>query len=482
MTLKSQLDTYMFCFVLFLLQTTRLFFEVTGEFIFILSNLLFSGFIVVKLFTLRREKRLLLNPVFLASIKMFLLAYGFSIVYIYLENKSLHEYFDVRNPFVFLNNSMIYASLGFIAMWYSFHNRTIKIWAISIYHYLARKRSFIRQAYKPNWFLIYTFFAASIVGKLILISLGAYGVLSTIFADEIDIPYMRYLSLLSSLGSGALLFVYLEYFKNKRKKNVAILFFCINLFFSLIAGFKGAIVSCFIVPAVAYYIVNAKFKMYHFIIIALAVVFAYKVVTPFRYYMQTNPNFQRNSIHSIVTGLIDSFEEAKAGNDDGDSFAMIKRFNFLPELTKFQEYKTVHGLTEDDPEFLNHIITVPLQIFIPRFIWPDYPKSDLGRIWVTQKVFGRNYKSITVFWVLGFLYLAGGSFAIIAGFILIGFFLQIVNVFFKSGSWGGIIVALILFQPTTSLEAQYNFYIIAFVQTFIMAIIFQGIILKKSKI
>lgn len=292
---------------------------------------------------------------------------------------------------------------------------------------------------------------------------------------------MQYIMIFSSAGSGALLFLNLYYFKTGKKRNQFIIFFTIDLFFSVITGFKGAIVMSFLVVALAYYLMHQKVKYYYFLIVAFSIIFAYAIINPYRYYIQKNASFQKNSITSIVQGFIDSYKASRDEKSESDNLAIIKRFNFLPELTKFQEYKTEHGLKKDDPDFVFITLTTPIQIFVPRAMWKDRPKADLGLTWVTQKVFGRSYNSSTAFGPIGFLYLTGGAFAILFGFALVGFFLQIINQFFVSGNWGGIIIALALLMNTISLEAQFNFYIVAFFQTIILALIFQFIMLKNQE-
>ena len=77
--------------------------------------------------------------------------------------------------------------------------------------------------------------------------------------------------------------------------------------------------------------------------------------------------------------------------------------------------------------------------------------------------------------------MTGGVFAIIVGFIIVGFFLQVVNLFLKSNYWGGIIITLALLSSTTSLEGQFNFYITDFIQILILSLIFQYVLLKNKK-
>lgn len=481
MNKKSIIITFLYVLILVFIQAFRFLDEVFEKPVFIISNILFSLFVILKLISLRKEKLFLLNPMFLAGLKMFLLAYGFTIFYIYLQDTPLIDSILVPHPYKYMNNGMLYASIGFIATWYSYSSDIVKRIAINFVDFVTRKKTFIRENLEPRWYLIFMIFGLSIVFKLILISYGVYGVLSTIFEQDIEIPFLSLIVVLSSAGSGALLFLNLYFFKTGNKKILFYLFFLIDFFFSIITGFKGAIVMSIIIVGIAYYIVYGKIKYIHILYTFFAIQFAYSIVTPYRYYMQSHSDFDGTSVTGIVQGFMKSYEWKKDLDDDeSDKYAAIKRFNFIPELTKFQEYKIERGLREDDPNFVFMTLTTPLQIFTPRFLWKDKPKSDLGKVWVTQKVFGIDYNSSTAFGPLGFLYLTGGVVAIFFGFILVGFVLQIVNVFLTSGYWGGVIIALVLLAKTISLEAQFNYYFNDFVPALLFAMIFQYVIFKKN--
>lgn len=481
MSIKSITNTYIYVLLLTLLQAFRFLGEESEKPIFIITNILFTLFISFKIYSLRHEKRILLNPLLLASLKMFLLAYGATIFYVYSGNIPLIQYIEVSDPYEYLNNGMIYASIGFITMWHSYNSNLVKRAAITFLNLTTKQKMFLRKDLEPRWFFVYVIFFSSIAFKLLLISLGVYGVIGTLLAENIEIPYLQYIEVLSSAGSGALLFLYIYFFKTGKKKSLFIIFFSIDFFFAIITGFKGAIVMCIVVLAIAYYIVNEKMKFSYILITIFTIIFAYAIVTPYRYYLETSTSFDKYSITSIVNGFISSNKASKQRESESDKLAVIKRFNFIPELTKFQEYKTEHGLKHDDPDFLYITLTAPIQIFVPRLLWKEKPKADLGRLWVTQKVLGRNNNSSTAFGPIGFLYLTGGILAIVLGFFIVAFFLQLVNQFHLSGYWGGIIIMLALLYNTISLEAQFNFYIIIFIQTLLLSILFQYILIKKSK-
>lgn len=477
---NSIVDTLYYSLLITILQTIRLFNVELEKPIFIISNIVFTVFVILKILLLRNEKYALLNPLLLASIKMFLLSYGATIFYIFIGNKPLNSYIEVHNPYGYLNNGMIYASIGFITMWFSYHGSTARKIATSIVNYLTLCRNIIRRELQPRWFIIYSTFIISIVFKLLIVSLGVYGVLGTIFMKSTTPPFLNYIVTLSSASSGILLILYLNYFETGNNKWIFFSFFILDLFFSIITGFKGTILMSILMVPIAYYLVNQRLRSLYIIVAFLSLLYSYKIVEPYRNLLRSKSKFELNSINNITKGIIDSYRSENFVEKNPDKLKIIKRFNFLPELTKFQEYKIEHGLKHYDPDFLYLTLTAPVQAFIPRFLWENKPKSDLGLRWVTQKVFRRNYNSSTAFGPLGFLYLTGGAVAIIIGFFIVGVFLRLINQFLISGYWGGIFVALALTFNAVALEAQFNFYVISFIQTLILVLLFQFFLFKKS--
>jgi len=234
MSKKELRNEYVFIFFLLVFQAIRIFGEEFEKPAFILTNIVFTLYVTMKIYSLRKVEKALLNPLLLGSIKMFLLAYGSTIFYVYLENRPLYEFIPVHHPYGYLNNGMIYASLGFLSMWHSYQSEIVKRLSNQFIKFITRKKQLLRFELEPRWLIIYGIFFFSIVFKLILISLGVYGVINTILSKNVDLPYMQYIITLSSAGSGSLLFLYLYYFKTGKKRNQFIIFFLIDLFFSIL--------------------------------------------------------------------------------------------------------------------------------------------------------------------------------------------------------------------------------------------------------
>jgi hypothetical protein len=413
---------------------------------------------------------------------MFLLGYGATIFYVYTDGNSIAQSIEVFEPFSYMNNAMIFASIGFISMWCSYHSQSVVNLARSFIDLITLNGRILKYELYPSWTIIYLIFFSSLVFKLILISLGVYGVISTLQADEIEFPFLNIINLLSSAGSGALFFLYLYSIKTGKKIGLSVFFFVIDFFFSILTGYKGAIVISVLVISIAYYLLNGRIKYVYLFLTILTLQFAYFVVSPYRIYIQRNSNFNGTSLFGIVDSFIKSNQMVYVNDEkQSDNLAILKRFNFIPEIVKFQEYMAIKGLRTDDPDFLNMTLIAPIQVFIPRIFWAEKPRADLGRVWVNQKVFGRDFNSSAAFGPVGFLYLTGGLLAIVIGFILVGFFLQIVNLLLISDFWGGKLMGLALLFNSINLEAQFNYYIISFLQTMLLAVLFQYFLFKSSK-
>ena len=72
-------------------------------------------------------------------------------------------------------------------------------------------------------------------------------------------------------------------------------------------------------------------------------------------------------------------------------------------------------MTEEDPKFLENILSSPAYAVIPRFLWPSKPYGDVGA-WFNRVVFGGSIYSATGMSPIGYLYLAGGAAVVVVGF------------------------------------------------------------------
>ena len=473
-------STTLFLFIFTSLQTLRFVDNDLNETMYILSNISFTIYIISKLYLLRHEKYFFITPLFLASIRMFLLAYGLTIMIYYSGGTSISDFISINDTFYYLNNVMIYASIAFISMWYFYFSKINSRLSKQIFNVITNNGRALRKYIFPKWGLLYILFIVSVLCKLYMISLGIYGVLGTYFGLDYDVSYMQIIVYFSFAGTGASMIVYLYYFKYKKNLIQFIIFLSIDVFFSLFTGFKGPIIVTGLSIIIVIYLTQHRISKYYLIISLLFLFVAYNLVEPYRNYILNSNNFERKSLSGIIDGFLKAQDRSYIVDNSNILKEVVGRQNFSRELAYLQEYNIKHGDDESDPDFIFLIVSVPFQIIIPRVLWNDKPKSDLGIAFLTNKVLGLSYQSSTAFGPLGFLYMTGGITAIILGSFLIGAILRLATLFLTSGNWGSVLVFMAILASSTSLEGQFNFYIIIFVQQLVLGIIFQYFILKST--
>lgn len=209
--------------------------------------------------------------------------------------------------------------------------------------------------------------------------------------------------------------------------------------------------------------------------LTISIYFAYLIVTPFRYYLEEKSSRDISSVNQITSGLLNSNSSLKKSSTNVNFKMFINRLNYSFELYKIILYKKKYY----DPDFTYLIFTTPFQIFIPRFLWQNKPKANLGRDWLNPRVFHNYSMSSRAFGPLGFLYLAGGIFGIISGFIFVAFCTRFISTLVKSSLWGYKLIGFGLLNGLINMESQFNFYIINLVQLFLIFMFLQYIIFNK---
>ena len=449
---------------------------------FIILNISFSVFVCYKLWGIRRGFYFFINPIVLASIFMFLLAYGFP----YLIGVRFHLISD-NIPTYYLLKAMIYVSIVFVFFWHIFFSKQIRSVAESCISVLTNHGKFLKSEYTYNYGILYLLFACYIITTIFDIHSGSYGYLS-VYNDRSDMYQIAsIINLFSYAGSGVVFLMLLIPHLSRKKTILLWTFFCINLFFQILSGSKGAVIRSVLILFVSKYLVEKKVKSWVLILSIVSVFFAYAVIEPYRVVVQlTRP--EPKTVSELVQVVADGIELAvTAGSEkeviDVPSYAIVlSRFSMLYELSSFIEYKERYGLQEGrDPDFLYRLATIPLQIFVPNAVWKDKPIENLGSEWVNDVVIARGDNNSIAFGPLGFLYCAGGLPFMLLGFCFLAILLKMATCFLYSDKLSAIIVSVIMIAFSYTMEMAYNAYITSLIRFMLVAIIFQFIIIKKKR-
>lgn len=415
-----------------------------------------------------------INPIIVASLFMFLLPYGFPVLFQYFDNYI--RYYPKYSSLIF---GMLYANVGFLTLWYTYNSTLFNSQLI----YLEKYKKWFVKNLRVKKQIVIIFLFISILLNLKSIYNGNYGVLATIYTDENDIGMLDQVAYFFGTALKGVVFLQAwQYFKYHRGLKLFILSFLILLFFQILAGYKGAIVMTFVILFVANYLVREKVNLKFGVICLFAIILAYGLVNPYRDYLvfsEEKPSSISSIASCIYNGVIMQ-NQIITDNEVSVLDEVMSRFTTLPELALFIEYKDKFGLhVPRDPDFLYLCYTIPAQLLVPRFLWPNKPVNDLGVWWVSNRVVGNMSNSSTAFGSVGFLYLTFDVFAIIIGFIIISFMLKLCGRLLLSCRDGAILTGIILLSSLYVNEAGFNTYVIGGIRFLIIGIIFQAIILKR---
>ena len=93
------------------------------------------------------------------------------------------------------------------------------------------------------------------------------------------------------------------------------------------------------------------------------------------------------------------------------------------------EFKDRYGIPDNDnPDFLGSIIHSPVLAFVPRFIWKDKPRDQIG-LWYETTIMGSPQYSATEFGAIGYAYYAGGAIAVVLILVFQFYHFLQINVF-----------------------------------------------------
>lgn len=263
---------------------------INSEQLFIGLNIIFSLYIGLLICKQLKKGMSIINPIIVTSIFMFLLPYGFPVLFQY-SNGEIRYY----PTYISLAKSMLYVNAGFITLWYSYKSLLFNpiLYSLKKYSKLFVHKLVVKKTYT------YFFLLSSIILNFRSIYSGSYGVLATIYADNKEIGAFDQIEyLVATALKGVVFLLAWQYFKYKRSKKLFIFAFSLLLFFQILAGYKGAIVMTFIIIFIANYLALKKINFKLGIICFISLIIAYGLVNPYREYLVYSKEIP-NSISSI---------------------------------------------------------------------------------------------------------------------------------------------------------------------------------------
>lgn len=467
--------------------------------IFDLFNLEFESFIIKNLFLLtfliyniKNYKKYnphywLLNPAVLASFMTFMLSFCFT-NYVYFipgsEDENLMFKLLGSDPLVYLNKGMNAVIISAIAMWIGYNTKLgIKLYKM-ILSFPINFKQYFRSSFIPNLKIIYLFFAVAILARIYAIKLGIFGYAQTPEKLTASIGIANILLSITNLTSLSLLVISFAYFRNRNNSYYKFTFFLIlivEIGFGILSGMKSSVVMPIILAFVTYYLVNKKLHKGLILSAAIFITIAYMIIEPFRQIKQNDLNF-KSTPANIINTMVDAYilnKSIKIVPGTENIFeSIVSRNAYLLATSKSIQYVDVTGIKNGDPDFLEKIYTIPLQTFIPRFLWSDKPIEDHAK-WFSVNIWGSTPTSSVAMTPMGFLYFAGGYLFIVLGFYLVGILQKTLWQFYLAGG-GQILVFLALLSTVVLIDSAYNGMIVYWLRYVPLFIFLQTLILKKA--
>jgi hypothetical protein len=455
---------------------------------FVAYTLLLLGYLFVEARNLRvREPQLFwLNPVVLASLLTFVLAFGATNLLYFMpeESVALVGLQPVVTPW--MNHLMLLVVSGACAMWVGYGSGVGR----SIGRRMQRSRLLhrtMRISGRPNMLALFVCIAISLIARLLAIKLGVYGYSATSYERIIEAAaFTQYLSMAGSLGRLALLLLSIQCFGSQRVTHLQwqLLWLVLGyeVAFGFICGFKGQVVMPVAIVGFAYYSQRNRFPVWLIPAIVGGFMVAYAVIEPFRAARKFDAEFVGTNLGSIVATMNsairvtadDSVERASVG------LRVISRNNLTYLASLGIEYAAVNELPEGSPEFLGDLILAPVYAFIPRALWEGKSLQNIG-LWYTNVVIGHDFNSSTGMSAVTYLNFAGGPLAVILGFLLVGILQRGLFDGLRHFGTGGVIVLFGLLGTLVLIDSAFNSFFVGIFRLLPIMVVAQHLLLHRQR-
>lgn len=450
-------------------------------------TLLLLGYLYVETRNLwARETQLFwINPVVLASIFTFVMSFGVTNLLYFLPEDVvvLVGLQPIATPW--MNQLMLLVVLGAISMWVGYSSGMGRSTG-RLLHRSRVLRKWVSPSLRINKPALYACLAIGLIAKLWAIKLGVYGYSSTYDQLIAGASYTQYFAMADSLGKLALVGVALQCFASPRTaltdRRLLWLVLGYEVAFGFLSGFKSAVVMPFIIVGVVYYSQRNRFPRWLVPAVVVGLMAAYAVIEPFRVARNEDAGFVGTSLGSIVATMTSasSINADDGGDRASTALSIFARSNLTWVASLGIEYAANNELPAGSPAFLGDIILAPAHALIPRFLWGSKPLQNIG-LWYTNQVMGLDFFSSTAMSPFTYLNFAGGPFAVILGFLMVGIFQRGLFDGLRHFGGGGLIVLFGLLGTLVNIDSAFNSFFVGIIRFLPILVVAQYVLLRRSR-
>lgn len=334
----------------------------------------------------------------------------------------------VGNELYWLTWATVCCLLAISALWFGFNLSLSRIMANRVRNFL-QDMNLIRRELRVNLTIAVGLILLSIGSVLVQIRLGVYG-----YSSELENLYQyssatAWLNLMKHGGSLSLLVLTMTYFTPGRERRTVLgaLFFAAlgwEIFGGFMSGFKSQVVWPVIMVGFGFYFVRSRLSWATVILFPILLLLAFHVIENFRIARWTSSQFDGTSLTSIANTLWDagSSDRYSRLKRESSSFEdVLTRTDIITFTARSLAYADTNVGRANMPSFGYDLAMIPVNAFIPRFIWGSKSFINDGH-WFNTEVLGADPRSTTAVGMgpISYLYFVGGMVAVWIGFFLLG--------------------------------------------------------------
>jgi hypothetical protein len=314
--------------------------------------------------------------------------------------------------------------------------------------------------------------------------LGVYGYSSSIDRIYEVASYREYLNMMESAGRLALVALALQCFSSAHPtlfiRSGLWLLVCSEVAFGFLSGFKSAVTMPFMIVGFVFYSQRNRFPVWLVPAVGASILMAYVVIEPFRAARYENSQFDGESIASIADTIsVDFGSIGGEGQAAWIGLEFFKRLNITYPGSLGIQHAAEFQLEEDAPRFLENVLLAPAHAFIPRLLWSSKPLGNQGA-WYNHVVQGNENNSSTAMGPVTYLNYAGGAFAVILGFLVVGVIQRGLSDGLRHHGIGGWLVLFGLLGLLGGIPDAFDGFFLGILRVLPMLVVAQRLLFRRS--
>ncbi|MGB4775342.1 MAG: hypothetical protein WBP45_09235 [Daejeonella sp.] len=419
-----------------------------------------------------------ISPIFLGTVITFgLVLGGFTNFLLRVDGR-----YDIKdlavplmNESIWLTKTMVLVCIASSATWLGYNmNLGNKIYGRLLNLSLYRK-IYCSEISENRLFLIALI---AYIIKFYLYSIGLWGRILDDKYFEAGVGFkagsqIRVLGDLSYL-SFFLISIFKFRYNNAKYNSLFFISLAFELFFGFIYGARSTFIFPFLIAFVAYYYVSRKVNLSYLLIIGVAVLIAFTVVLDYKNY----------TLEKSFTKSTSAFDAINNFRNYNNRYSTSKK-NFHLSQTLNQTFGSMTFVQETamairrvdnsqdqgqfkDPGIVKAILRVPIDAFVPKFIQGE--NEFAWGLWFKDEVL--NYqvglKYSIAFSPIGFLYMGGGVFLVIIGFMFYGVALKMTYNFLVNHNIFSLLTYMVLLSIVYNFDSVVSGFLVMFIRYIII--------------